>query len=184
MLQAVPLVASMQWHPGINQIFAGCGGRTGGCVRTFYDPKLSTKGAVVAASRAPRTINTDFMQVSLALVGFNTIVAELGHHGLPQQLDMCAAHLRGIWLLQLAAPTIYNPNALPMYRDESMPGRPVGKKRRLELEAEKRKYQPAGSSMAKGNDSLLASEADCQACCACIPPALKPRSWPLLACPL
>ncbi|KAL4854123.1 WD repeat-containing protein 70 [Chlorella vulgaris] len=105
-------VVGVQWHPGINQIFAGCGGRTGGCVRTFYDPKLSTKGAVVAASRAPRTINTDFMQ--------------------------------------LAAPTIYNPNALPMYRDESMPGRPVGKKRRLELEAEKRKYQPAGSSMAKG----------------------------------
>lgn len=54
----------LQWHPRINQIFVGCGGRSGGCVRTFYDPKLSSKGAVLAASRAPRTTTTDFMQAS------------------------------------------------------------------------------------------------------------------------
>lgn len=29
---------AVQWHPRINQIFVGCGGRSSGCVRTFYDP--------------------------------------------------------------------------------------------------------------------------------------------------
>jgi hypothetical protein len=62
--QMLPAHLSLQWHPSINQIFLGCGGRTSGCVRTLYDPKLSTKGAVVAASRAPRTTTTEFMQVS------------------------------------------------------------------------------------------------------------------------
>ncbi len=52
-----------QWHPRINQIFVGCGSRTGGCVRTFYDPKLSSKGAVSAAARAPRATSADFMRV-------------------------------------------------------------------------------------------------------------------------
>lgn len=41
----------------------GCGGRTGGCVRTFYDPKLSSKGAVSAAGRAPRATTADFVRV-------------------------------------------------------------------------------------------------------------------------
>lgn len=54
----------IQWHPRINQIFVGCGGRSTGCVRTFYDPKLSSKGAVSAAARAPRTSTTEFMSVS------------------------------------------------------------------------------------------------------------------------
>lgn len=54
----------VQWHPRINQIFVGCGGRGGGCVRTFYDTKLSSKGALAAASRAPRTEATEFMSVS------------------------------------------------------------------------------------------------------------------------
>jgi hypothetical protein len=53
----------MQWHPAINQIFVGCGGRSVGHVRTFYDPKLSSKGAILAASRAPRTTTTDFIRV-------------------------------------------------------------------------------------------------------------------------
>lgn len=29
---------TLQWHPRINQIFVGCGGRSSGSVRTFYDP--------------------------------------------------------------------------------------------------------------------------------------------------
>lgn len=59
--------AQLQWHPRINQIFVGCGGRAGGCVRTFYDPKQSNKGALAAASRAPRVEATEFMAVSLFL---------------------------------------------------------------------------------------------------------------------
>lgn len=51
--------------------------------------------------------------------------------------------------LQLGAPKIYVPNALPMYR-EDLPGRPLSKKRRAEKEAEDRKYQPAPGSMAQG----------------------------------
>ncbi|PRW20712.1 WD repeat-containing 70 [Chlorella sorokiniana] len=54
---------AVQWHPRINQIFVGCGGRGGGCVRTFYDPKLSSKGALAAASRAPRVEATEFMSL-------------------------------------------------------------------------------------------------------------------------
>lgn len=57
-------VSSVQWHPRINQIFVGCGGKGGGCVRTFYDTKLSNKGALAAASRAPRVEATEFMSVS------------------------------------------------------------------------------------------------------------------------
>lgn len=51
--------------------------------------------------------------------------------------------------MQLSEPKIYAPNALPMYR-EDMPGRPLSKKRRAEKEAQDRKYQPAGGSLAKG----------------------------------
>lgn len=53
---------AVQWHSRINQIFVGCGGRASGCVQTFYDAKLSSKGAMLAASRAPRTKATDLMQ--------------------------------------------------------------------------------------------------------------------------
>lgn len=60
---AWPLPCPPQWHPRINQIFVGCGGRTGGGVRTFYDPALSNKGAVSAASRAPRQDTTEFVSV-------------------------------------------------------------------------------------------------------------------------
>ena len=56
--------------------------------------------------------------------------------------------------MQLAEPEIYVPNALPMYR-EDMPGRPLSKKRRAEKEAADRRYQPAGSSQAKGECFLL-----------------------------
>ncbi|KAL4433682.1 hypothetical protein ABPG75_000123 [Micractinium tetrahymenae] len=102
---------SVQWHPRINQIFVGCGGRTGGCVRTFYDSKLSSKGALMAASRAPRATAADFVR--------------------------------------LDQPKIYAPNALPMYR-EDMPGKPLPKKRRKELEEERNKYQPQKGSAARG----------------------------------
>ena len=64
---AVPHPA-LQWHPAINQIFVGCGGRSTGCVRTFYDPKLSTKGALLAAGRAPRAQASDFMHVRVCAV--------------------------------------------------------------------------------------------------------------------
>ena len=50
---------------------------------------------------------------------------------------------------QLGEPKIYVPNALPMYR-EDLPGRPVNKKRRAELEAVERRYTPAMGSQAKG----------------------------------
>ncbi len=56
------------------------------------------------------------------------------------------------FFLQLSAPQIYNPNALPLYR-EDLPGRALPKKRRKEVEDEKHKYTPSGGSMAKGNCS-------------------------------
>ena len=154
----------MQWHPRINQIFVGCGGRTGGAVRTFYDPKLSSKGALAAAARAPRTGTTDFIRVSAG------VAWHWGLAGWPAGWPDCQAcsagflacqpasrHITALrnlnlgtcFTLQLAEPEIYVPNALPMYR-EDMPGRPLSKKRRAEKEAQDRRYQPAGSTQAKG----------------------------------
>ena len=60
---ALPRLLPWQWHPKINQLFVGCGGRSGGSARAFYDPKLSSRGALLAAARAPRAATTDFMQV-------------------------------------------------------------------------------------------------------------------------
>lgn len=176
MLSPLP---SLQWHPRINQIFVGCGGRTGGAVRTFYDPKLSSKGAVAAAARAPRTGTTDFIRVSECMVACRwwlprpvgipclaeaaCIVLQRPARGLfdcqlyntlhtpiqsSRNLQLPTLHYVAM-LLQLAEPEIYVPNALPMYR-EDMPGRPLSKKRRAEKEAADRRYQPAGSSQAKG----------------------------------
>lgn len=50
---------------------------------------------------------------------------------------------------QLDQPKIYAPNALPMYR-EDMPGKPLPKKRRKELEEERNKFQPQKGSAARG----------------------------------
>lgn len=137
-------------------------------MRTFYDPKLSSKGAVLAASRAPRTITTDFMQASCVE---NRRVAwhpcsnvELGLFG---SLDKRTQQLRLCCLpLQLSAPKIYNPNALPLYR-EDLPGRPLPKKRRKEVEDEKHKYTPSGGSMAKGTSACCraSSLVEFSVCC-------------------
>ena len=71
----MPCPAMMQWHPRINQIFVGCGGRSGGCVRTFYDTKLSSKGALAAASRAPRVEATEFMSVSSGRSSLSSVLS-------------------------------------------------------------------------------------------------------------
>jgi WD40 repeat protein len=42
------------WHPRLNQIFVGAGGRAGGGARILYDPDFSERGALVAVARAPR----------------------------------------------------------------------------------------------------------------------------------
>ena len=55
----------------------GCGGRSSGCVRTFYDSKLSVKGAVAAAARAPRTTATEFMSVRF-LILFSLLIPLVG----------------------------------------------------------------------------------------------------------
>jgi hypothetical protein len=54
--------------------------------------------------------------------------------------------------VQLGAPQIYNPNALPMYRDESMYGRPANKRKRAEMEEaeRRRRKQPEMGGMPKG----------------------------------
>jgi len=44
-------VISMLWHPKINQIIVGTSDAK---VHVFYDPKLSTNGALLSVSRAPR----------------------------------------------------------------------------------------------------------------------------------
>lgn len=58
--------------------------------------------------------------------------------------------------LQLGAPQIYNPNALPMYRDESVYGRPANKRKRAEMEEaeRRRRKQPEMGGMPKGAPRL------------------------------
>ena len=46
--------AALLWHPRLNQILLGAGGRQGGGVRVLYDPDYSDKGAFAAVARAPR----------------------------------------------------------------------------------------------------------------------------------
>jgi hypothetical protein len=46
--------AALAWHPRLNQIFVGAGGRAGGGCRILYDPDFSERGALVAVARAPR----------------------------------------------------------------------------------------------------------------------------------
>lgn len=89
-----------------------------------------------------------------------------------------ACHIVALPLLflQLGAPKIYVPNALPMYR-EDLPGRPLSKKRRAEKEAEQRKYQPAPGSMAKGEAAAAVGWANTEwgkVCRGCILP-FEPR---------
>lgn len=69
----------VQWQAKCNQIF--CSMSSGG-VRVFFDPRVSVKGAVVTASRAPKREKDP---------SDHTAVGE-----------------------------IYNPNALPMYKQESL----------------------------------------------------------------
>ena len=42
------------WHPKLNQLFLGTGGRSSGACRVLYDPEFSEKGALLCVTRAPR----------------------------------------------------------------------------------------------------------------------------------
>ncbi|GMF34762.1 unnamed protein product [Phytophthora lilii] len=70
----------VEWHHGINQVFVGSS--TGAC-RVFYDPRQSTKGVLLSATKKLKVPSTDF-----------------------------GVRIDG-------AGKVYNPNALPMYRDET-----------------------------------------------------------------
>lgn len=49
----VPVV--VKWHNKINQLLVGC---SDGQMRILYDPKISRKGAVLAASRSGRVVDS------------------------------------------------------------------------------------------------------------------------------
>ncbi|KAG3120575.1 hypothetical protein PI125_g1036 [Phytophthora idaei] len=70
----------VEWHHGINQIFVGSS--TGTC-RVFYDPRQSTKGVLLSATKKLKVQSND-----------------------------SGVRIDG-------AGTVYNPHALPMYRDET-----------------------------------------------------------------
>lgn len=71
----------VEWHHGINQILVGSS--TGTC-RVFYDPRQSTKGVLLSATKKLKVQNTD-----------------------------SGVRIDG-------AGKVYNPHALPMYRDETV----------------------------------------------------------------
>ena len=52
----VPAAAAgpLAWHPKLNQLFVGTGGRSSGACRVLYDPEFSEKGALLCVARAPR----------------------------------------------------------------------------------------------------------------------------------
>jgi hypothetical protein len=50
-VQAGASVHTLMWHPKINQLVVGT---SNGKVHVFYDPKLSTRGAMLGLSRRPR----------------------------------------------------------------------------------------------------------------------------------
>lgn len=50
-------VTALQWHPKLNQIFVGTGDRTAGGVHVLYDPRRSTRGALLCSARQPRQKN-------------------------------------------------------------------------------------------------------------------------------
>ena len=47
-------VAPLAWHPVLNQLAAGAGGREFGGCHVFYDPVMSEKGALLCVGRRPR----------------------------------------------------------------------------------------------------------------------------------
>lgn len=47
-------VTAVQWHPKLNQIFVGTGDRSAGGVLVLYDPRRSTRGALLSSARQPR----------------------------------------------------------------------------------------------------------------------------------
>ena len=55
--------AGARGEGGARKDGAHAGKERGGSARAFYDPKLSSRGALLAASRAPRAATTDFMPV-------------------------------------------------------------------------------------------------------------------------
>lgn len=82
---------AVQWHPKINQILVGAGDRKSGAVHVLYDSELSEKGVMMAAGRRPRPVNPFDFTAS-------------------SSSPSSAAGMK-----------IYNPNALPLFREE-MPG--------------------------------------------------------------
>jgi WD40 repeat protein len=108
---------AVQWHPKINQILVGAGDRKSGAVHVLYDSELSEKGVMMAAGRRPRPVNPFDFTTSFSSSGADS-----------------------------AGIKIYNPNALPLFR-EDMPGfgGGGGRKRKEQEEARER----AGERTAK-----------------------------------
>jgi WD repeat-containing protein 70 len=48
-------VTAIKWHPLLNQIVVGTGSKAAGACHVLYNPDLSEKGALLCASKQPRT---------------------------------------------------------------------------------------------------------------------------------
>lgn len=46
----------LKWHPKLNQVAVGAGGREFGTCHVFYDPAMSEKGALLCVGRRPRWV--------------------------------------------------------------------------------------------------------------------------------
>ena len=188
----LPRPSFPQWHPKINQILVGCGDRKSGAARVLYDPAYSTRGVLLATGRKPRPANPfDFEaseQVHRLLLARACVGSTEPSGSSPQppawHPGAALTHARQRRRLQAAltlppriarrvtshrCPSqanakIYNPNALPLFR-EDWPG---GKKRKHDPDVVIRPEpgsqlagQPAGYTGVCLSDRPLVCGRDC-----------------------
>jgi WD repeat-containing protein 70 len=113
-------VVAVTWHPRLNQIALGRGDRKEGSVQVLYDPSMSVRGALMALGRRTRKENIGDFVVS----GFRALLLSFGSICsvpcfrrvviFPQ--SMMHSFITNPLQAEADLP-IYNPNALPLYRD-------------------------------------------------------------------
>jgi hypothetical protein len=75
-------ITKVLWHKRINQILIGC---TNGQVPIFYDPEMSSKGAILCAGREPKRRAVDDIPLG------NVIITP---HALPMFRDQPTPHTK------------------------------------------------------------------------------------------
>jgi len=119
-------VLGVQWHSKLNQIAIGT---SNGIIQVLYDPMLSSKGALIPASRTVRKSD-----------GLSDLLKSRAPTG-------SAAYLSS------ANSTIMNPNALPLFREEPRATRKDKDNERKDPEKTKMPEPPVQGVKAGGNKS-------------------------------